>query len=188
MYTMIDKEEDRMMKKMAAMLMALMMMMMMAALGAQAAEARPEKFVLEGPITQLDEDSKGFLIEDIRFGPVQVHVGEDTQIFIGAEGLVPGLYVQVEYSGAMTFSLPGQVTAISVTGYLMEGTVISIEREGKAILISGAGFGEALVTLPEESLDVPAPGSYVRVHFSGVMTASFPGQLGAWHVESFARF
>lgn len=174
-----------MMKKLMAMLMALMMM---AALGAQADEAKPEKYVLEGSIMQVLDDGSGFLIEDIRFGPVQVHTGEDTQLFVGAEGLVPGLYVQVEYSGAMTFSLPGQVTAISVTGYLMEGTVLSIEREGKAILISGAGFGEALVTLPEESLDVPAPGSYVRVHFSGVMTASFPGQLGAWHVESFARF
>lgn len=117
-----------MMKKISALIMALMVMV---AFGAQAAEA--DKFILEGPITQVDEDGKGFLIEDNQFGTVQVHVSDDTQIHTGAEGLMTGLYVQVEYSGAMTFSLPGQVTALSVTGYLMEGTVLSIEREGQAI-------------------------------------------------------
>ena len=172
-----------MMKKISALIMALMVMV---AFGAQAAEA--DKFILEGPITQVDEDGKGFLIEDNQFGTVQVHVSDDTQIHTGAEGLMTGLYVQVEYSGAMTFSLPGQVTALSVTGYLMEGTVLSIEREGQAILINSAEFGEVLVTLPEGSKDVPVPGSFVRVAFSGVMAMSYPAQVGAWQVESYARF
>ena len=173
------------MKKIAAMLMALMLM---AVPGAQADENKADQFVLEGPITQMLDDGRGFLIEDIQLGTVQVHIGDDTQVHAGSKGLELGLYVQVEYSGVMTFSLPGQVTAISVTGYLAEGTVLSIEREGKAILISSAEFGEVLVTMPEESKDVPVPGSFVRVHFSGIMTASLPGQITAWHVESFARF
>lgn len=174
-----------MMKKMAALAMALVMM---AALGAQAAESEAGKYILEGPITQMLDDGQGFLMEDTQFGIVQVHVAEDTQVRVDGDELELGLYVQVEYSGAMTFSLPGQVTAISVTGFMMEGTVVSIEREGKAIMVSSAGFGEVLVNLPEGSKDVPAPGSFVRVYFNGVMAASSPGQISAWHVDSFARF
>lgn len=174
-----------MMQKMAAVLMALMMMAPAGALAAE--DTAVTKQYVEGKVAEVQEDEQTFLIDDIHMGHVLVHVSDETQMLIDG-GLAAGLYVVVEYSGAMTFSIPGQITAMSVMGYVMEGEVLSIEKDGKAILINTVRQGELIVNLPEGSVSAPVPGSYVRVYFNGVVATSLPGQITAWYIDSFVRF
>lgn len=172
------------MKKIAAILMSLMMM---GAIAAYAAEDVLPTYILEGSVIEIYGDGESFLMEDYLAGQVIVHVSDTTQIRMDG-ALEAGQYVLVEYSGAMTFSLPGQISALSVTSYLVEGEVLSIQQDGEAVLLMTEQFGELIVKLPEDSKDAPLPGSYARVYFSGAMTASLPGQISAWQVDSFVRF
>lgn len=173
-----------MMTKMAVALMALVMM---ATIGAGAEQAAVTKHFVEGKVIEVYEDGASFLLDDLVIGHVVVHVSEETNVLVG-DDITAGDYLLVEFNGAMTMSLPGQLTATHITGYALEGLVLSIEKDGSAILINTATMGELMVNLPEGSAQVPVPGSYVRIAFNGIVAASMPGQVSAWAIESYVRF
>ena len=164
------------MKKMMVLLAALVLSL--GALGA-AAEETPS---LSGVVIGLE--AGGILIQTQEAGEVLVKFGEETQ-FEGSgqanlqEALTPGAYLTVLYNGAMTRSLPPQITADKIIQHKISGTVTQV-NENSVLVDQGGEAGEVLVRLPEGMRPL-FYGSPVTVYFSGIMALSYPGQIGALH-------
>lgn len=113
-------------------------------------------------------------------------LGDDAQEirvnFPEAAGLTPGGEVCVEFSGAMTRSIPPQIAAIAVyprqTQAQICGEILAVEKE-RFLLVDGNGM-EVYVNTP--SAREYAPGDMVCVVHNGVMTASFPPQIAAMEI------
>ena len=133
------------MKKMMVLLAALVLSL--GALGA-AAEETPR---LSGVVIGLE--AGGILIQTQEAGEVLVKFGEETQ-FEGSgqanlqEALTPGAYLTVLYNGAMTRSLPPQITADKIIQHKISGTVTQV-NENSVLVDQGGEAGEVLVHLPE---------------------------------------
>lgn len=102
--------------------------------------------------------------------------------FPEAAGLTPGGEVCVEFSGAMTRSIPPQIAATAVyprqTQAQICGEILALEKE-RFLLVDGNGM-EVYVNTP--SAREYAPGDMVCVVHNGVMTASFPPQIAAMEI------
>lgn len=164
-----------MMKKMMTVLMALVL-----GLGVTGALAdiSPE---LSGVV--IGEEAGGVLIQTEEYGPVLVKYGEDT-LFDGSgqagieEAFTPGAYLIVTYNGAMTRSLPPQITADRIVQHKISGTVVEVAENG--VLVDQGEAGQVFVHL-QEGMRPLFYGCPVDVYFNGVMALSFPGQISALH-------
>ena len=169
------------MKKVLSLLTALIMVISMA----YVAQAEMKSvFQLEGVITQTNEDGS-FLMDSVTQGPVMVHVNAET-VFDGRKTLAIGQYVIVEYSGAMTRSLPPQLTAQRVSCYVISGAVQSVDDTAGTALVDSKDFGLVLVHLPAMETALK-PGDFVAIYFSGVMALSYPGQTGGLKVDIYEK-
>ena len=102
--------------------------------------------------------------------------------FPEATSLTPGGEVCIEYSGAMTRSIPPQIAAIAVyprqTRAQICGEILAVEKE-RFLLMDTAGM-EIYVNTP--AAREYTPGDMVCVVHNGVMTASFPPQIAAMEI------
>ena len=102
--------------------------------------------------------------------------------FPEAASLTPGGEVCIEYSGAMTRSIPPQIAAIAVyprqTRAQICGEILAVEKE-RFLLMDTAGM-EIYVNTP--TAREYTPGDMVCIIHSGVMTASFPPQIAAMEI------
>ena len=169
------------MKKIFMVLMALTVSLGMV-FGALAEAAVPAR--LEGVILEIGEDGS-FLMDSISMGQVLVHTDEE-MVLEGVSSLMVGQYVFVEYNGAMTRSLPPQITAQKVSCFVIEGTVKSADEDGRTALVESGEYGLVQVYLPEMEA-VLYEGDEVAVYFSGVMALSYPGQVGGLKVDVYAK-
>lgn len=150
-----------------------------------AAQAEKTSFSrVEGLITQIQEDGS-FLLDSITQGIILVHVNIET-VFDGQKALDVGQYVIVEFSGAITRSLPPQLTAQRIGCYVINGTVQSLDETAGTALIDSKNFGLVLVHLPAMET-VLKSGDFVAVYFSGVMALSYPGQAGGLKVDIYEK-
>ena len=133
-----------------------------------------EIFDLSG--VALEMNDAFILIEDSDGQQVQVNLFEDTS-FEG-DAIVPGALIFVVYNGMMTRSLPPQVAAIRVSCFAFTGEIAEMNQHG-FLLHPDEGIDQVQVNAPDELLEGLEPGSRVTVYFSGAMTMSLPGQIGA---------
>ena len=170
------KQGDSLMKKMIAVLAALVLSLGMT--GALADETPNLSGVVIG------EEQSGVLIQTEEFGQVLVKYSEETY-FEGSgqagiqEAFVPGAFLIVAYNGAMTRSLPPQITADIIYQHKISGTVTQVTENG-VLVDQGGEAGEMLVHL-QEGMRPLFYGCPVEVYFSGVVALSYPSQIGALH-------
>ena len=189
----------------ALILIVLMAIMPVMAEIAVEEESIPEVYMIEGVVAQNDEN--GILVNTAEMGPVLVMINDET-LWEGTETLEAGDYAYVDYNGMMTRALPGQINAMVIRSYRMEGTVTEVMSEENAMLISTETHGNVYVTLPAEGAPesaplpgspeaeavaqaesaeeaaseeavLPAAGDSVTVYFNGAMTMSLPGRINA---------
>lgn len=130
-----------------------------------------EVFDLAGTVTEIGED---FILFETADGQlVQANLSADT-VFEG-KTIEAGDFIHVTYNGQMTFSLPGQISAMRVGCYAFTGVVDEI-AEGSFLLKSEM---DILVKATAEQLAAIESGMTVTVYSNGIMTASLPGQITA---------
>lgn len=130
-----------------------------------------EVFDLAGTVTEIGED---FILFETADGQlVQANLSADT-VFEG-KTIEAGDFIHVTYNGQMTFSLPGQISAMRVGCYAFTGVVDEI-AEGSFLLKSEM---DILVKATAEQLENLQAGQNVTVYSNGIMTASLPGQITA---------
>ena len=131
-------------------------------------------FDLSGVVLEVNDEF--ILIEDSDGQQVQVNLFEDTTV--EGDAIVPGALIHVLYNGMMTRSLPPQVAAMRVSCFAFTGEIAEMNQHG-FLLHPDEGIDEVQVNAPDELLEGLKPGSRVTVYFSGAMTMSLPGQIGA---------
>lgn len=132
--------------------------------------AVPEFVDTIGVITEITEDQ--LMLDTATHGQVLVHLTEET-VYEG-EALEVGAYVHVINNGAMTMSLPPQITALRVGCYAFTGTVSEITDQS---FLLTAGDMVYQVNAEAEKLTDLADGQTVTVYSNGTMTRSIPPQL-----------
>ena len=130
----------------------------------------PELMDTAGVVTEIAEDH--LLLDTATHGQVLVHLTEDTAY--EGEAPVVGAYVHVVNNGAMTMSIPPQITALRVGCYAFTGTVSEITDES---FLLTAENGPYQVNAEAEKLAALTDGETVTVYFSGMMTMSIPAQI-----------
>lgn len=130
----------------------------------------PELMDTVGVVTEVAEDH--LLLDTSTHGQVYVHLTEETAY----EGETPavGAYVHVLNNGAMTMSLPPQITALRVGCYAFSGTVSEI-ADGYFMLAGESATYQ--VNAEEEKLAALSDGQAVTVYSNGMMTMSIPAQI-----------
>ncbi|MGN0754008.1 MAG: hypothetical protein ACI4ME_06065 [Aristaeellaceae bacterium] len=130
-----------------------------------------EVFDLAGTVTEIGE---GFILFETADGQlVQANLSADT-VFEG-KTIEAGDFIHVTYNGQMTFSLPGQISAMRIGCYAFTGVVDEI-AEGSFLLKSEM---DILVKATAGQLENLRAGQTVTVYSNGIMTASLPGQITA---------
>ena len=133
-------------------------------------DAAPELVDTAGILVEIAEDH--LLLDTETHGQVFVHLTEDT-LYEG-ETPVVGAYVHVTNNGAMTMSLPPQITALRVGCYAFTGTVSEITEDSFMLTAESAPYQ---VNAEAETLAGLEEGETVTVYFSGMMTMSIPAQI-----------
>ncbi|MBQ8555552.1 MAG: hypothetical protein IJ438_06740 [Clostridia bacterium] len=137
--------------------------MMTRSLPAQVTAMSVRTHLLEGVVSNLTEE--GFIL-----------TSEDSEYAINALseqllGILDGMSVTVYHNGAMTMSLPAQVSAEHVRGQEFVGTVTELIENGFLMNIEGAELPYCVYPAAEAMLFVqPEPGLTLRVVTDGVMT------------------
>lgn len=168
--------------KLFSILMAVMMMLNLAPrVSAEEVQEAQEAQVeaLGGLIAQVEE--QGLLLQNEQLGEVYVNLSEQT-VFEGLEreDLAEGQFVNVEYDGKMTRSLPPQISAQKVSMNEITGVVSEVGEDSITITRPEQG-DQVIVHLPENAEKLYV-GCYVTVYTNGAMTASLPGQVSAQHI------
>ena len=133
--------------------------------------AEPELVDTAGIVVEITEDQLTIDTEDR--GQVLVHLTEET-LWEG-ETPVVGAYVHVVNNGAMTMSLPPQITALRVGCYAFTGTVGEIDEE--FFMLEGEGGALWQVNAEADKLAGLTAGQTVTVYSNGAMTMSIPAQI-----------
>ena len=135
-------------------------------------EETPELIDTVGVVTEIADDH--LTIDTATHGQVHVHLTEETEY----EGETPvvGAYVHVINNGAMTMSIPPQITALRVGCYAFSGTVTDI-ADGCFTLAGDEMTYQ--VNAEEEKLAGLTEGQTVTVYSNGAMTMSIPPQIYA---------
>lgn len=129
--------------------------------------------VLSGSVIGSLPEENAVLLSTETHGEVMVHLPEE---WLGEEVEVDALTVY--FDGAMTMSLPPQVSAgYALPGFILQGEVTEI---GEGWLMIGEGTEAVQVNfegaLLPENLEV---GNAVRILYGGQMTRSIPPQVSA---------
>ncbi len=138
----------------------------------------PEMVILGGIVLEVTDEY--LLLQTADSTQVQANLFDET-LYSTAGAVKPGDYVEIGYSGIMTFSLPGQIAAMSVTSYQVSGTVGEIADEG--FLLTDLDGGEWMVRVPEDATIILSEGMDITVYYNGMMTRSLPPQINALHLR-----
>lgn len=161
------------MMKYLAILLSLMFAMSGSALTETADEpiAEPELVDTAGIVVEITDDL--LTIDTATHGQVLVHLTDET-LWEG-ETPVVGAYVHVVNNGAMTMSIPPQITALRVGCYAFTGTVSEIDEE--FFMLEGEGGALWQVNAEADKLADLTVGQTVTVYSNGAMTMSIPAQI-----------
>ena len=132
--------------------------------------AEPELLDTAGIVLEITEDL--LTIDTQTHGQVLVHLTAET-LWEG-ETPVVGAYVHVINNGAMTMSLPPQITALRVGCYAFTGTVGEIDEE--FFMLQGENDLWQVNAEADKLSDLTA-GQTVTVYSNGAMTMSIPAQI-----------
>lgn len=140
-----------------------------------------ESATLQGLVLRLEEE--GFILDDEKLDEVYVTV-DDSTLWDGVlieEDVQVGMYVIVKYDGRTTRSLPPQAHADKVGCYRLTGEAAWFSTTG-VMLTGDETFGAVLVRVPEDAPHI-FMGVPMTVYYNGVMAMSYPGQVGALHID-----
>jgi len=143
------------------------------ALGALGAFAE-ESAQLGGVVLEVTEST--VLINTDAYGSVLVNFDEETSFEGFENGIQAGTYVIVDYSGAMSRSMPPQIYATKIAMYVLSGTVIEVSDAGA--LVDWGDAGQILVRLQDDMRPLFC-GCPVDVYYAGIMAMSYPPQVTA---------
>ncbi|MGN0803167.1 MAG: hypothetical protein ACI4MF_11280 [Candidatus Faecivicinus sp.] len=136
---------------------------------------------LTGAIAESYPEENAVLLQTDALGEVFVRLPDD---WAGQEIAAESLTVY--YNGAITMSLPGQISAgLALPLYSLQGAVTEI---GEDFLILGEGTDAVQVNLAD--IEIPEDlnlGDIVRVLYNGQMTRSLPPQVTAMEIVQISR-
>ena len=167
-----------MLKKILLAALACALLLPVAAAGL--AETAPGK-LLQGLITEVGDGY--FVMNDEAIGPVRVNLDDAQTTYEGIaakDTLAVGQYVLVTYNGAMTRSIPPQVTAQKVSCFVLSGVVTEILQNG--YVVEGDSVIDRAIVHMGEGLAPVYLNMQVTVYYSGVMALSMPPQINALYV------
>ena len=171
------------MKKFFLMLMALMLAMTTLTAFAEEEIAIPspdadaiDGTTLEGFVMDVMDESILLLTRDGLY--VEALLTEET--FFDGKEVAIGDYIQIDYSGMMSRSIPAQITAVVVRDHMLMGVVSEMTEAGFTLT-----FGEEVyaVTADAALLEGIQDGMFVTVYFNGMMTRMIPAGVTALHVR-----
>ena len=126
----------------------------------------------------------GWRIEDAAQGEVLVHVSDETVMETGYE-LAVGDYVYVDYDGAMTRSLPPQVTAGRIVSHKLEGDVLETLRRGeRPAALRALTATSTASTCPRRGQATGFDAQRAIAYYDGAATLSIPPQVSAGLVQA----
>ncbi len=171
------------MKKFFLMLLALMMAMTTLTAFAEDEAVIPSPDAdaidgaqIEGFVMDVLDESILLLTRDGLY--VEALLTEET-IFDGKDVAI-GDYIQIDYSGMMSRSIPAQLTAVVVRDHMLMGVVSELTEEGFTLT-----FGEEIYAVNADValLEGIQDGMFVTVYFNGMMTRMIPAGVTALHVR-----
>ncbi len=171
------------MKKFFLMLMALMLAMTTLTVFAEDEAVIPSPDAdaidgaqIEGFVMDVLDESILLLTRDGLY--VEALLNEET--FFDGKDVVIGDYVQIDYSGMMSRSIPAQITAVVVRDHMLMGVVSELSENGFTLT-----FGEEIyaVTADAALLEGIQDGMFVTVYHNGMMTRMIPAGVTALHVR-----
>ena len=170
------------MKKFFLMLMALMLAMTAltafaedeAVIPSPDAETTPAQ--IEGFVMNVADEMLLLLTRDGLY--VEAQLTPDT-IFDGKDVAI-GDFIQIDYSGMMTRSLPAQITADVVRDHMLMGVVSEMTENGFTLT-----FGEDIYAVNADAALMAGiqDGMFVTVYFNGMMTRMIPAGVNALHIR-----
>ena len=171
------------MKKFFLMLMALMLAMTTLTVFAEdeAVIPSPDADAIDGAQIEgfvMDVLDESILLKTRDGLYVEALLNEET--FFDGKDVVIGDYVQIDYSGMMSRSIPAQITAVVVRDHMLMGVVSELSENGFTLT-----FGEEIyaVTADAALLEGIQDGMFVTVYFNGMMTRMIPAGVTALHVR-----
>ena len=171
------------MKKFFLMLMALMMAMTTLTVFAEDEALIPspdtdmiDGALVEGFVMEVMDESILLLTRDGLY--IEALLTPDT-IFDGKDVTV-GDFIQIDFSGIMTRSIPAQITAVVVRDHMLMGVVSDMTEEGFTLT-----FGEEIyaVNADVSLLEGIQDGMFVTVYFNGMLTRMIPAGVTALHIR-----
>ncbi len=171
------------MKKFFLMLMAMMLAMTTLTVFAEDEAVIPSPDAdaidgaqIEGFVMDVLDESILLLTRDGLY--VEALLNEET--FFDGKDVVIGDYVQIDYSGMMSRSIPAQITAVVVRDHMLMGVVSELSENGFTLT-----FGEEIyaVTADAALLEGIQDGMFVTVYHNGMMTRMIPAGVTALHVR-----
>ena len=169
------------MKKMIAILLCCVLALSALAMAEQPAtgtDLTEEIILVEGFVQEITGE---YVLLLTSYGQeLQANLSEDTAYM--TEGLEIGDYVYVAYNGQQTFSLPPQISVISLGFAKLTGVIEELSEDGFLLRTEEYEDGVFVVgdAATAEGLTVDMP---VTVYFDGKMSRSLPLQIHALHVR-----
>ena len=170
------------MKKFFLMLMALMLAMTAltafaedeAVIPSPDAETTPAQ--IEGFVMDVTDEMILLMTRDRLY--LEALLTPDT-IFDGKD-IAIGDFIQIDYSGMMTRSLPAQITADVVRDHMLMGVVSEMTENGFTLT-----FGEDIYAVNADASLMAGiqDGMFVTVYFNGMMTRMIPAGVNALHIR-----
>ena len=170
------------MKKFFLMLMALMLAMTTLTAFAEdeavipSPEAETTPVQIEGFVMDITDEMILMLTRDGLY--VEAQLTPDT-IFDGKDVAI-GDFIQIDYNGMMTRSLPAQITADVVRDHMLMGVVSEMTENGFTLT-----FGEDIYAVNADAALMAGiqDGMFVTVYFNGMMTRMIPAGVNAMHIR-----
>lgn len=134
------------------------------------APTEPELVDIAGIVAEMADNT--LTLDTESHGQVIVHLTDET-VFEGDEPAVDA-YVHILHNGAMTMSIPPQLTAVRVGCYAFRGVVESIDEDFFTLVGENDTYR---VNAEPEKLALLSAGQTVTVYSNGMMTMSIPAQI-----------
>ena len=168
------------MKKFFLMLMALMLAMTALTAFAEDEAVIPspeaESTTIEGFVMNVADEMLLLLTRDGLY--VEAQLTPDT-IFDGKDVAI-GDFIQIDYNGMMTRSIPAQITAEHIGDHMLMGLVSELSENGFILT-----FGEEVYQVSADAALLPyiQNDMFVTVYFDGMMTRMIPAGVNALYVR-----